>query len=155
MRRDTTLPPEQPTTEQRPRSVMADVRRATLLGWKTGLIFCAWVIVLIVLNWSFTLQLDDGRTVNAFAAFALYFFGGPITGAIMGLLLPLMKSLPGALFVGYIAAIPAAIGVMLILRGFVWDSESIILTLVTALLGPATVFMVRMSERSMAAQKKR
>lgn len=133
---------------------MHDVRRSILLGWKTGLVFCAWVIVLIVLNGSFTLKLQNGHAVNAFAAFALYFFGGPIAGAIVGLLLPLMKSLPGALLVGYVAAIPVAIGCVFIVKGFTpWDSTSTIVAAGTALIGPVAVFFVRVGEKEIAARR--
>lgn len=110
---------------------LADLGRNMIWGAKGGLafalVFCLWVVVLIVLNRSFTIGIGGGESANAGAIMLTYVWGGAAAGAIVGILRPLLKSGFGASAVGIAAAIPVFMGVRVGLKGFApLDSEDIV-----------------------------
>lgn len=82
----------------------------------TGLLFSAWVVVLMLLNFSTTINVR-GHATNGLAAIALYLIGGSISGAIVGAMFPLMRSWAGAVLTGIVACIPLAFGLGFMISG--------------------------------------
>jgi len=121
-----------------PQGLVANVRWGVTWGLRMAMLFCAWIGILVVLNWSFTLPVRSNHHVNAFAVVALYVGGGIIAGAIVGLLRPLERTMAGAMLTGFVAALPVFAGGSLLLNSLSnWDITNTIVTLAGAgTLGP-------------------
>lgn len=110
---------------------LADLYRNLRWGIAGGLtfsiVFCLWVVVLIILNRSFTIPVGSGESAHAGIIALTYLWGGAAAGALVGLLRPLVRSSLGAPIVGMVAAVPVFAGVRIGLKGFVpLDREDIV-----------------------------
>jgi hypothetical protein len=79
-----------------------------------AILLSAWVLVLAALNRSLTFTSSTGDTYSTLAIIALYFTGGVASGAIIGSLSGLLRWRAGAWALGGLAAVPLAIGVLLL-----------------------------------------
>jgi hypothetical protein len=113
-------------------------------GVRMGLLFCAWVLILVLVEGSPTLQLREGYAVPALSVIALYALGGPCAGAIVGLFRPLLQWRAGAVLAGTLAALPLFLGVRVMMFGFApWGmADTVIVLGGSPLLGPLTALLI-------------
>jgi hypothetical protein len=97
-------------------------------------VYIAWVTVLYVLSRGSAFEAKD----RSFPAIVLaYLFGGVLGGAIVGVLLPLVRYKIGAAFVGMIAFVPVGLGFRIVLVGFTpWQhDDTLMISTLAVLLG--------------------
>ncbi len=91
---------------------MTDTRFGTRVLWglRWGLyyaaVLAAWITLIRLLRGTEPLERQGVTFVEVLVLYAL---GGPITGALVGILLPFTKSGMGAALVGIVAAIPVSV----------------------------------------------
>lgn len=109
-----------------------------------GLLFCAWVLILILVEGSPTLRLREGHAVPALSVIALYALGGPCAGALVGLFRPLLQWKAGAVLAGTLAALPHLLGFRVMMFGFApWGmANTVIVVGGSLLLGPLTALLI-------------
>jgi hypothetical protein len=104
-------------------------------------ILSIWVLILAILSGSTTLSVR-GTRVGALTIIAVYLAGGGLGGAIVGVLLPLVRWRLGSVLVGIIAVLPLAAGVTYSLAvasapGMDWITMTIVAVVLGGILGPA------------------
>ena len=129
---------EPPVTGSLRQPTWADVRWGVRTGVGLSLVFCAWIVVLMVLNGGLTLQMSGGHAFNALAVIALYLGSGVVGGAIVGLLRTFASTRIGAAVTGFLVALPVFTAVFLMILGFVqWTRLwSVIVVVASLLVGP-------------------
>jgi hypothetical protein len=93
------------------------IGRLAFWGFKFGSIFAAWAAIVAAFGGSLTLNIR-GHHTHVGLIIGIYLVGGAAAGTVVGLLFPLVRRPIGAAFVGIIATIPIAAGVMLAYTGF-------------------------------------
>jgi hypothetical protein len=127
-------------------------------GARLALIFCGWILVLMLFERSLTLHLRHGHAGPGLGVIVLYMIGGPFAGAIVGLLRPLLRWRLGAMATGTLAAVLLFLGVRILLFGFApWRTEDTILVIAGSLmLGPLTALLIgELDEEIDAAERAR
>jgi len=100
-----------------------------------SVILTAWVTLLWLLRGS---RPFEGQSVTLVAVVTLYVVGGPVTGAIVGLLLPFARSGLGAAITGIVAAIPISVMAIATVGGFPpWTTRHSIASALMAVTGGA------------------
>lgn len=86
------------------RSLVTNVWWGARQGVLVGALFCAWVLVLVLVGGEEVITERYGLSV--LALFAAYLVGGSLAGGVVGALRPLARRAWGAPLVGAIAALP-------------------------------------------------
>jgi len=96
-------------------------------------VLVAWVVFLWLVRGS---EPFDRRGVTFLAVVIVYVVGGPVTGAVVGLLLPFAKSSLGAALTGIVAAIPVTVIIIATVAGFPpWTRAHTISSILMAVFG--------------------
>jgi uncharacterized membrane protein YkgB len=97
-------------------------------------LYSAYVIAMAVMQHSVQLE---AYGVSVFHLLSIYFAGGLIGGAIIGVLRPLNSTAAGAALVGALASIPFWIGTLMLVAGLPtrWDKADWIVLLILSGLG--------------------
>ncbi|MDP9352907.1 MAG: hypothetical protein M3P51_15405 [Chloroflexota bacterium] len=122
------------------REKLHSLLRNTAWGIAWGILFAlAYSVLAIILFLTSTSRSHDPNGPVLLEVIAAYLFGGIVGGATVGLLRPVVRSRPGAAFVGLLVAIPVVLGIGVALYGFSgWNRHEVIgLTITAILLGPA------------------
>jgi hypothetical protein len=94
-----------------------------------------WVVLIWLLRGS---EPFERKGVTFLAVVVLYLVGGPVTGAIVGLLRPVAKSGLGAAITGVVAAIPVSVMAIAAVGGFPpWTRQHTFASIVMAVVGGA------------------
>ena len=138
-----------PVADNDQKSVIARVAGGARWGLAAASCYIAWAVVLFVVSGGATFHEKDASFGGVVVAYAV---GGLAGGAIVGLLLPLMRFRFGAFIVGVIAFVPVELGFRVVEFGFApwrYDDTLMVITLST-LLGGFGGLVVKevMSDRS-------
>jgi hypothetical protein len=86
----------------------------------------------------------SGARLGLSRVLAFYLLGGPATGALIGFLLPRMRTTQGAIAIGLIVAVPIGVVTALLLAGPQWsDRHTFVSVIITLLAGPLGGLLVR------------
>lgn len=124
---------------------MRHVLERALRGIKWGLMFASVLSLFVTAVYLFGGSAPfSAKGVTWAQVVLLYFAGGIVGGALVGLLLPLASTTTlGAGFVGWLASIPIGAGGAMLVSGPVWSSEHTFLTAFMSLGGIATGINLR------------
>lgn len=119
----------------------ASSRIGTRLRWGVRwgvyytVVLVAWVGLIWLLRGS---DPFERQGVTLLAVLTLYVVAGPVTGGMVGLLLPLAKSALGAAITGVVAAVPVSVMTIATVGGFPpWTRQHTISTILMAVVGGA------------------
>ena len=102
------------------RAFLMRAAHRAMVGAKWGLgmamLLSVWVLILAAVNGCLTFATPSGEAYSAPMIIALYFVGGAVSGAVLGLLSDLMHWRAGAWLVGMLSAAPLAIS-FLVMEG--------------------------------------
>lgn len=93
-------------------SLWTNLRWGARTGFGLALLFCAWIVVLMVLNAGFTLHMSGGHSVNGLGVIVLYLLIGTIGGTIVGSLRRFAGTRVGAPIVGLLVAFVSFFGLV-------------------------------------------
>jgi hypothetical protein len=82
------------------------IRRFAVLGFLFGCFLSAWALIVFLIIGP---ERFGERGTPLLLLILLYLTAGPVAGAVVGALLPLWRSTPGALLLGWSAALPVAV----------------------------------------------
>ncbi len=119
-------------------------RRMTVIrnlrwGIRGGLLFAGflsiWVVVLVAMNLSLTIQVRGKTPVNAIAVIAVYLGAGIVGGVLVGLLRPWLRLKAVTVLATVLTVIPLSLAVRVLLKGFEpWSTEDTLLIAISSLM---------------------
>ena len=119
-------------------SVLGQVRKGLLVGLVTAALFCVWVSLVRFTGGDAAFA---RRGITYVGTMATYVFLGAASGAIIGAMMRFAESRAGAYLIGFLAAVPIVLGIMLQQAGvpWRWTQEDVTLTPVLLLVASLAI----------------
>jgi peptidoglycan/LPS O-acetylase OafA/YrhL len=114
--------------------LLTNIRKGIILGGVTAILFCLWISFIYAVEGS---RPFTEKGITYLGTIATYLGMGIISGAIVGLLLPIARNTIGSYAVGFVGALPIACGIVIQHSGLPshWDVETQTLVPVLVIVG--------------------